>query len=66
MESPRSVAHATTPSASWSLKARTAVGLCPEPSNASAALFPNSLELPGHSYTGTSDQGRPASSKAAR
>src|SRR5918997_1503153 len=47
-ESPRSFAHAMTPSASWSLEARTAVGPCSGESNACAALRPNSLELPGH------------------
>ena len=54
------------PSASWSLETRIAVGLYSGESNASAALCPNSLELPGHSYTGTFDQSRPASSNAAR
>jgi hypothetical protein len=42
----RSVIHSMAPSASWSLKARMAVGSCSERNNASAALYPSTLALP--------------------
>jgi hypothetical protein len=42
----RSVIHSIAPSASWSLKARMAVGSCSERNNASMARYPSSLALP--------------------